>query len=51
MVERLPPVLNVNVPWRAEPVPVVSVDEVEQTRAECAEVLARWRELRDRDVA
>jgi hypothetical protein len=46
IVEELPLTLKVQPEGSDAAMPVVSVDEVERTRPELAEVLARWRERR-----
>jgi transcriptional regulator with XRE-family HTH domain len=51
VVAQLPGVLRVDVPWYDHAVRVVTVDEVERSHPALGEVLARWRERRDRDVA
>ena len=48
LVEVLPPTLDVRLPGSELVVPVVSVDEVEQSHPALAEVLARLRERRSR---
>jgi transcriptional regulator with XRE-family HTH domain len=46
VVAELPTTTRMVVPWSAEPVRVVSVDEVERAFPARAEVLARWRQRR-----
>lgn len=46
VVETLPPTVPVAVPWWPDPVPVVTVDEVERTNPVYEELLARWRHRR-----
>ncbi|HUR04125.1 MAG TPA: helix-turn-helix transcriptional regulator [Nonomuraea sp.] len=46
VVEVLPTTVRMAVPWWREPVPVVTVDEVEGSNPAYAEVLARWRHRR-----
>ncbi|MCU1587247.1 MAG: family transcriptional regulator [Frankiales bacterium] len=43
VVDKLPPTVAMSVDWWPEPVPVVTVDEVERTSPVYGELLARWR--------
>lgn len=47
VVTRAGATVSIAVPWHDQPVPVVTVDEVERTNPVYAEVLARWRSRRE----
>lgn len=49
LVESLPPTVHLAVPWIDRPVPVLTVDAVEQAHPQHAEVLARLRDRRRRE--
>lgn len=46
VVEQLPATVAMTVAWWDDPVPVVTVDEVEQSNPVYGELLARWRQTR-----